>query len=149
MALLAAREVSMRFFRPLLAEHELTEQQWRVLRALGSREGNDGEIDAGKIAAATCLLPPSLSRILDNLEGRNLIVRQSDPKDQRRALLTLSEAGRATVARVAPQSEARYEEIEAAFGNERLASLLAELGEFTTVVADYQAASAAEPNDAA
>ncbi|MCP4224610.1 MAG: homoprotocatechuate degradation operon regulator HpaR, partial [Actinomycetia bacterium] len=40
MALLQARESAMRLFRPLLAEHDLTEQQWRVLRALaGARRG--------------------------------------------------------------------------------------------------------------
>ena len=38
MALLLARESTMRRFRPLLAEHGLTEQQWRVLRALASAD---------------------------------------------------------------------------------------------------------------
>ena len=46
MALLQAREAAMRLFRPMLAEHDLTEQQWRVLRALSSAEGplEPGEI---------------------------------------------------------------------------------------------------------
>ena len=36
MALLRTREAAMQHFRPLLAEHDLTEQQWRVLRALNA-----------------------------------------------------------------------------------------------------------------
>ena len=34
-ALLRARETVMHRFRPLLASHDLTEQQWRVIRVLG------------------------------------------------------------------------------------------------------------------
>ena len=34
MSLLRAREAVMRQFRPSLREHGLTEQQWRILRAL-------------------------------------------------------------------------------------------------------------------
>ena len=34
LSLLQAREAAMAFFRPLLNEHDLTEQQWRVIRIL-------------------------------------------------------------------------------------------------------------------
>ena len=44
MALLRAREATMRWFRPHLAAHGLTEQRWRVLRALTSA---DGPLDVG------------------------------------------------------------------------------------------------------
>ena len=59
MALLKARERAMRVFRPVLADHDLTEQQWRVLRALSSAST---ELDIGEIADATFLLGPSLTR---------------------------------------------------------------------------------------
>jgi hypothetical protein len=36
MALLCSREAVMRHFRPALRAFDLTEQQWRVLRALSS-----------------------------------------------------------------------------------------------------------------
>ncbi len=39
MALMRAREAVMRYFRPVLSEHDLTEHQWRVLRALRDAEG--------------------------------------------------------------------------------------------------------------
>ena len=66
MALLQAREAAMRLFRPLLAEHDLTEQQWRVLRALRAA---DDPVDAGELAERTFLLAPSLSRMLSNMES--------------------------------------------------------------------------------
>ena len=133
MALLATRETAMRFFRPLLAEYDLTEQQWRVLRALAAASP-DRALDAGELAAATCLLPPSLSRIIDNLEKRGLIERNVDAADQRRALLTLSGPGFAKVNEIAPRSERRYARIESTFGSERLRHLIDELHAFTELV---------------
>ena len=131
MALLSAREAAMSFFRPLLGEHDLTEQQWRVLRALSSARA---PIDAGELAATTCLLPPSLSRILDNLATRGFVSREVDPDDQRRALLALTDSGAATVRQIAPESERRYGEIESVFGAERLDRLLGELHDFVEAV---------------
>ena len=124
MALLRAREAAMRLFRPMLAQHDLTEQQWRVLRALTAV---DEAIDAGELASRTFLLAPSLSRILVNLDERGLIHRRPDPSDQRRTLIELTTAGQGAVAEVAPESELRYQAIESAFGAERLARLLGEL----------------------
>ncbi|MGI9614255.1 MAG: homoprotocatechuate degradation operon regulator HpaR [Acidimicrobiales bacterium] len=124
MALLRAREAAMRLFRPLLAEHDLTEQQWRVLRALAAT----GErMDVGALADRTFLLGPSLSRILTNLEGRGLIDRTAAPDDQRRSLIALDPQGAALVSRIAPSSEATYNRIESQFGSARLSALLGEL----------------------
>jgi homoprotocatechuate degradation regulator HpaR len=133
MALLQAREAAMRLFRPLLAAHDLTEQQWRVLRALTATVG---PVDAGELAERTFLLAPSLSRILANLEERDLIDRSVDPADQRRSLIALSERGAAQVGTIAPESERRYATIERAFGAERLARLLAELHELAALDLD-------------
>lgn len=120
----------MRLFRPLLAEVDLTEQQWRVLRALTARvEAGAQAPEVGELAADTSLLAPSLSRILANLEHRELIRRMTAPHDQRRSVISLTPAGRALVARVAPHSEAIYQRIEATFGSDRLRHLLDELAQ--------------------
>jgi homoprotocatechuate degradation regulator HpaR len=126
MALLRARETTMRRFRPLLAEHDLTEQQWRVLRALTATED---PLDAGDLADRTFLLAPSLSRILANLDDRRLLARQPDPADQRRTLISLTTRGVELVRTVAPESERRYNAIESEFGADRLQTLLGELHE--------------------
>ena len=62
--MLRAREALMISFRPILAKHGFTEQQWRVLRVLGEK----GPADAGQVAFDACILAPSLSRIIGKLE---------------------------------------------------------------------------------
>ncbi|MDA5180708.1 homoprotocatechuate degradation operon regulator HpaR, partial [Klebsiella pneumoniae] len=36
-ALLQAREAAMAYFRPIVKRHNLTEQQWRIVRILAER----------------------------------------------------------------------------------------------------------------
>ncbi len=124
MVLLRAREAAMGLFRPMLAEYGLTEQQWRVLRTLAS---DRAPMDAGQLADTTFLLAPSLSRILAGLERQSLITRETSPDDGRRVVLSLSPPGRDLVARIAPHSEAVYEELEERYGLERLQALIVEL----------------------
>ncbi len=126
MALLRARESTMRLFRPMLAKYDLTEQQWRVIRALAA---NDLPMDVGEIAEATFLLGPSLSRILANLTARGLLIRNPAAHDQRRSEVQLSPAGHDLFGVIAPDSEDRYAELEASFGADRLGDLLALLRE--------------------
>jgi homoprotocatechuate degradation regulator HpaR len=124
MALLRAREAAMRRFRPHLAAHGLTEQRWRVLRALNAA---GRPVDVGEVADRTFLLAPSLSRILTDLDDLGLVHRVADVDDRRRALLSLTDGGRRLVAVVAPKSEAVYGRIEERFGADRLDALLADL----------------------
>ena len=124
MALLRARESVMRGFRPGLRDHGVTEQQWRVLRALAARPG----LELSELAVATCLRPPSLSRILPDLEARGLIERRAVASDMRRAMASPTRAGLDLIARHAPQSQAIYRQIEERFGRERLEQLYALLG---------------------
>ncbi|MEO0494823.1 MAG: homoprotocatechuate degradation operon regulator HpaR [Actinomycetota bacterium] len=131
MALLLARESTMRRFRPLLAEHGLTEQQWRVLRALAA---SDDPIEVSALADRTALLAPSVTRIVARLADDGMIRRDTVAGDARRSALALTVKGRRLVARIAPQSEATYAEIEAAFGADRLVALLDELGDLATLL---------------
>ena len=121
MALMRAREATMRTFRPMLAEHDLTEQQWRVLRALHDAEAG---LDVSEIAGRTFLLGPSLSRILANLERREIVHRGAVDHDGRRARITISDRGRQLVDAVAPRTEYSYAWIENQFGTDRLEQLL-------------------------
>ena len=81
MALLKAREAVMAGFRPDLDAHDLTEQQWRVLRVLTEHPG----ITAGELAERAALLKPSLSRIVGRLEERGLVDRRPGARDLRLA----------------------------------------------------------------
>jgi homoprotocatechuate degradation regulator HpaR len=126
MELLKARESAMARFRPMLRDHGLTEQQWRVIRALAAINN----IDAGELARRSFLLAPSLTRILQHLESQDLVKRSSDANDQRRAVFALTASGRRLFAKVGPDSEALYAEIEREFGSEKLDLLYDLLAEF-------------------
>lgn len=119
-ALLRTREAVMRQFRPALRSVDLTEQQWRVLRALDSVP----EIDATGLAMATFLLPPSLSRILRDLEGRKLISRRPDPADLRAWLISLTPEGHKTIDAAGVWVETIYAAMTERIGQERLGVLM-------------------------
>lgn len=132
MTLLKAREAVMRKFTPHLREHGLSPQQWRVLRALVEVD----ELDATEIAVRCALLMPSLSRILQNLEGRGLIKRMTSSADQRRSLVSISDSGRALFEKIAPLSEERYRTITEKFGYGKLELLYDLLDELIEKIDD-------------
>jgi homoprotocatechuate degradation regulator HpaR len=116
MQLMRAREAVMAHFRPHLAAHSLTEQQWRVIRALEE----SGELDIAALAENCCLHAASLSRILPNLESEGLILRRTSKTDQRRIMVSLTPRGRKRFAEVAPESEAIYAALTEAIGPQRI-----------------------------
>jgi homoprotocatechuate degradation regulator HpaR len=119
MALLRAREAVMQQFRPSLRAHDLTEQQWRILRALAA----SGEIEVTELARVAFLLGPSLSRILRDLEARRLIARRLQKTDLRRSIVSITAKGLKLIAAVAPGSEAIYAEMTKRYGARKLAEL--------------------------
>jgi homoprotocatechuate degradation regulator HpaR len=131
MALLRAREAVMRQFRPNLRKHDITEQQWRILRALAAVE----TIEVTELARVACLLGPSLSRILRDLEARGLISRKLVARDQRRSVLSIAPRGLKLIAQVAPHSEGIYAEIARRYGANKLAELHKMLGELEVSLA--------------
>ncbi len=130
MELLKAREAAMSRFRPMLRRHGLTEQQWRVVRALAEFE----PIDASELAKRSFLLAPSLTRILQFLEREKLLKRSSDTNDQRRSVFVLTGKGKRLYDDVGPDSELLYAEIEQQFGKDKLETLYALLAEFYTAL---------------
>jgi homoprotocatechuate degradation regulator HpaR len=119
MALLRARESVMRHFRPSLRAHGLTEQQWRILRALASTD----DIEVTELAHQAYLLGPSLSRILRDLETRRLIQRRVVKADLRRSIVSITGNGLRLIKAVAPSSEAIYAQITRRYGAGKLADL--------------------------
>lgn len=116
MSLLLAREAVMNRFRPVLHMFNITEQQWRALRALSSIT----EIEVMELARVTSLLAPSLSRILRDLEARGLVDRRPAPGDLRRSLISISPNGLKLIDAVAPYSESIYAEIAETFGKQNM-----------------------------
>ncbi|MGB0906997.1 MAG: homoprotocatechuate degradation operon regulator HpaR [Maricaulaceae bacterium] len=124
MALLKARESVMGRFRPILRAHDITEQQWRVIRALHGHEG----MEVTALAQKCMILMPSLTRILKTLEAQDFVKRFSVQGDNRRALIRLAAKGRELHSKIAPLSEAEYKRLESAIGSEKLSQLYELLG---------------------
>lgn len=129
MSLLLAREAVIQRFRSSLHLFGITEQQWRVLRALNTV----AEIEVTALARATSLLAPSLSRILKDLASRGLILRWADEDDMRKSLIAISPDGTRLIDAIAPFSDEIYAEITSTFGEENLAALQDLLKELTRV----------------
>ena len=66
LALLKARETVMSPIRRVLKNHDVTDQQWRVLRVLHE----NGVMDAKELAKSACVLAPSLTRMIKHLEQK-------------------------------------------------------------------------------
>jgi len=75
--------------RKMLADAGVTEQQWRVLRVLKE----EGPQEPTHLADRACLLLPSLTRILQKLEAKGLILRRVHPCDKRRQIVDISTEG--------------------------------------------------------
>ena len=110
--LLKAREAVMERFRPQLNAHGVTEQQWRVLRALAEVDA----IDIGALSQWIALSTPSLSRMLPDMETRGLIKRRRHKADGRVVIIALAPRGRSLFERMSTESERIYHELEAAVG---------------------------------
>ncbi|SNC67541.1 homoprotocatechuate degradation operon regulator, HpaR [Marinobacter sp. es.048] len=117
--LLKAREAAMAFFRPLLQEIPLTEQQWRVIRALNEFE----ELESKQLAELCCILSPSLTGIINRLEQQGYIKRRKSPEDQRRILISLTDKAKSMFTSMSPRIEARYQEMAERFSQEDMRTL--------------------------
>ena len=126
MLLLRAREAAMGYFRPGLKEHGITEQQWRVLRALNEQE----ELTAAGLAEATVILAPSMTRILRKLAKDRMIHVKRAAEDQRQVRVRLAPRGKRLIESFGPLAEKQYRLIEQRMRPDRLAELYDLLNDF-------------------
>ena len=101
-------------FRPILADHGLTEQQWRVIRALAEDNG----LESTELAERTMILKPSLTGIVDRLERDGLVERRKDRHDGRKTCIWLSRKARRLYDRIVPLVEAEYAHMKSRFSEE-------------------------------
>ncbi len=110
--LLRSRETLMAYFRPLLNEFGLTEQQWRILREIVDR----GPLEPRQLCEACSISSPSIVGMLVRLEETGLVRRARMAHDQRRVLVSLTPKARLVAKRLIPRIEQRYEALEASLG---------------------------------
>lgn len=128
--LLKAREAAMSFFRPVLQDISLTEQQWRVIRALKQF----GALESKQLADHCCILSPSLTGIIKRLEQQKLIQRQKSDEDQRRVLLSLTQHAKDVFDEVSPRLEQRYTKMTEQLGEKEMQ----QLKELLTLMAEIE-----------
>lgn len=119
-ALIRARERVMGPIRAMLADVDVTEQQWRVLRVLDEM----GPLDSTQLAEHSSLLLSSLTRIVQTLVDKGLVTRVTNPQDRRRQTVTITKAGHRVIADNMDRAQAIAAQIEAHMGREKLDQLL-------------------------
>ncbi|WP_344957565.1 MarR family winged helix-turn-helix transcriptional regulator [Zobellella aerophila] len=86
---LTAERVSSRLAELYSKEFGITRPEWRLFAAIGHRK----QVIARDLAAISSMDKVKVSRGLQGLEDKGLIVRTPVPEDQRAALVSLTEAG--------------------------------------------------------
>jgi homoprotocatechuate degradation regulator HpaR len=119
MLLLRARELMMARFRPLLTAQGLTEQQWRIIRALHE----NGPLEPRQICALCTISSPSLAGVLARMEDLGHVTKERFEDDQRRVRVSLTAQSEAAVERMKPLLEAEYRELEKQVGTEAVENL--------------------------
>lgn len=128
-ALLQAREVVLGYFRPTLKAHQLTEQQWRIIRILAKTPSLDFHL----LAQKSCILRPSLTGILTRMEKAGIIHRLKPLSDQRKLYLSLTDEGTALYHRVQAEVETGYQALELQFTPEKVRQLYALLDDLVAL----------------
>lgn len=121
-ALLRARIATSHRFKPYTDDAGLTQPQWRVLRALAG----EASLDSRELAKRSALLPPSVSRIVRDLEQRGFVT-PAESDNRRHKPMKITEEGFQLVEVIGQKANAVYQEIEAAYGKEELHDLVTRL----------------------
>ncbi len=95
----ATRNEMYRVFRA--AGEDITPEQWAVLIRLWERDGQP----QSELSEATFRDAPTMSRIIDGLESRELLERRAHPEDGRVRLVHLTRAGKALEKKLVPLAE--------------------------------------------
>ena len=114
--MLQAREALMAQFRPILNQHGVTEQQWRIIRALLE----DGPLEPRQLCQRCQISSPSIVGVLARLEEAGLVHRARMAEDQRRIRVSATARSRQLGRRMLPAIEARYAAIERQVGVDTL-----------------------------
>lgn len=129
--LLQAREQVIARFRPMLNENGVTEQQWRIVRALLET----GPLEPREIVLVCGISSPSLAGVLARMEELGLVARKRLDHDQRRVRVSLTPRSRALVRQMAPRIEQAYRELELQIGPQLVQQMYAVLDQLNARLA--------------
>ncbi|WP_395397418.1 MarR family transcriptional regulator [Novosphingobium sp. BL-8A] len=109
------------------ADIDLTAVQFAALMTLRDHPGLDQQTLAGMIAYDRV----TLGGVIDRLEQKDLVVRETSPTDRRARILNLTEEGRQTLDRAIPWVDRVQEEILAGLSDEEQAMFMTLLSKLT------------------
>jgi homoprotocatechuate degradation regulator HpaR len=132
------RESLMQYFRPLLHQFGISEQQWRIVRGLAEY----GELEPRVLCQQCGMVSASMAGVLARMEKGGLVVRSPVAGDKRRVMVRLDTHGSEVVAQLLPLVMRQYEHIEQAFGAERFKALVDVCEAFVELDADKVARTA-------
>lgn len=118
-----AESTVRRRLEPSLAEAGLTFDHWRIMTVLLARPGTR----MSAIAEQAVLPAASLTRHMDHLVERAMVVRRIDPDDKRRVVAALSPSGEQLARRLRAEEAVVEEAIAEGLGDGRFAALGREL----------------------
>lgn len=103
-----------------LKEYDVTPEQWSVLYQVERAEG----LIQKEIAERTCKDKPTTTRILDHLESKGLIFKQTGKSDRRSFLVYATDKGASLIKQTAPVEQQLIEEIKMCVTEEEYATLM-------------------------
>jgi DNA-binding MarR family transcriptional regulator len=115
-----AHRVSRALSRVYAGRHGLSIPEWRVVANLGRA----GALGAGELAELSSLDKPKVTRAIQGLELKGLIVRETPSADRRRATLVLTQDGRKVFRSVSKAAMAWQEHLLAPLGARQRTQLL-------------------------
>ncbi|MBW3110987.1 MULTISPECIES: MarR family winged helix-turn-helix transcriptional regulator [Bacillaceae] len=96
----------IRFLTVNLKDFDVTPEQWTVLKRLAEQDG----ISQKQLAMKSEKDQPTVTRILDILERKELIYKQKNTEDRRSFLIFITEKGMTAKNELSPFIEELYEE---------------------------------------
>jgi DNA-binding MarR family transcriptional regulator len=119
--LLRTTDMLSRRLSPVLKTEDLTSTQYNVLRILrGSPEG----LPCGEIGNRMITRDPDITRLLDRMEKRDLILRWRESKDRRLVMARIAEEGLNRLARLDEPVREAHRKVLGHLGPKRLNALI-------------------------
>lgn len=106
--------------REMLSKSDITEQQWRILRSLSEF----GEMDSTSLAERSALLTPSLTRIINSMQSKGLVLQRRDEIDKRRQMITITASGQKIIDDNLAEATAIMQKVKHSLGSDNYEKLL-------------------------
>ena len=133
---LRTAEVLQAEMSAFLKEYDLSPVQYNVLRIL--RGAGRAGATCSQVGERLLNRDPDITRLLDRMEARGLILRERSTTDRRVVITRISEAGAALAGRIDQPLKTRSKATLGKFGREGLADLIAGLERMREAFQNHQ-----------